>query len=138
MSEITRIYLEDITPQEESATRSFQPFSAAVAISPSAEVCENFFGGIVRICINVDVNSKKVKATGYLAGQRMGKIELTENDVSQEMSANLGGSVKGSAKISVNWAEKKVIAYLSHSYKIIVGFHLKWKTESSEYVLASW
>ncbi len=135
MSEL-RMFEEEITPEEEAITPSFQP-SPEMEISPEAERCLNVLGGAMRICSKLDIAGKKVKVKVDLMGQRIGTVELNATHVSQEISANLG-LVKGSAKITVNWGSRKVKADLKHCYKEFHGFSLRWKCEQSDYIIASW
>ncbi len=135
MSEL-RMFEEEITPEEEAITPSFQP-SPEMEISPEAETCESFFGGALRVCLNINVAAKKIKVTAYLLGQRIGRTELTQNDLTKEVSANLG-VVKGSAKVTVNWNAKKVTAKLKHCKKRWVGLSLRWSCSEKESTLARW
>ncbi|WP_148685692.1 hypothetical protein [Candidatus Nitrosocosmicus hydrocola] len=136
MSEGIIKFEEEITPEEEAITPSFQP-SPEMEISPEAETCESFFGGMIKICSKLDINARIFNVRIVVPGQSIRKIQLNANITNQNVNFSDSTS-KNSINILVDWNDRKIKVRLKHCRKRLNFFGVRWGCTEINSVLAKW
>lgn len=141
--DVSEEFEEEIAPEEKNITISVQPSSeGSIEETPTteavtAEICKGYLGGAIRICARVNTSAKTVQAKAYLAGQRIGAIELSSSSLSKEVSLNLG-VVRGKAKVTVDWNAKNVKGKATRCYREFRGLSWRWTCIDGTSTIATW
>jgi hypothetical protein len=141
--EVSEEFEEEIAPEEKNITISVQPSSEGsteellTTEATIGEICKDFIGGAIRVCAKVNTSTRRVQVKAYLAGQRIGAIELSPSSLSREWSANLG-VVRGKAKVTVDWNARNVKAEVQRCKREFRFPSWRWVCQNSNNVIVRW